>query len=290
MFKKYLYQSLAFFGKNQVGDSLVRMVADVRIVSNFFIKSVFAVIRNALLLIMYAGLALALNTKLFLLSLILLPVFSLAINFLGNKIKKYAKRIQTQSSAMFSNVEESLNSMRIVKAFSREEHEMGKFENINHRNFKAWRKSMIYKAVNIPLSELNGTIMGIIVLMIGGKAVLTNATSFSLGAFTAFLLAIFSMMHPIKKITQAYADIKKALVSLDRIYEILNRKSEIMTSAELKDISLRWELMKKIKKGVSQRKIASDLGISLCKITRGSKILKNNKSVSNKILIKMEKE
>jgi len=232
MFKKYLYQSLAFFGKNQVGDSLVRMVADVRIISNFFIKSVFAVVRNALLLIMYAGLALALNTKLFLISLILLPVFSLVINFLGNKIKKYAKRIQAQSSAMFSNVEESLNSMRIVKAFSREEHEMKKFENINHRNFKAWRKSMIYKAVNIPLSELNGTIMGIIVLMIGGRAVLANDTSFSLGAFTSFLLAIFSMMHPIKQITQAYADIKKALVSLDRIYEILNRKSEIMTSAD----------------------------------------------------------
>ena len=62
-----------------------------------------------------------------------------------------------------------------------------------------------------------------------------------------------------------------------------------MTNAELKNLSLRWELMKKIKKGISQRKIASELGISLCKITRGSKILKNSNSVSNKILNNMEK-
>ena len=232
MFKKYLYQSLAFFGKNKVGDSLVRMVADVRIVSNFFIKSIFAVVRNILLLAMYAWLAIILNARLFFVSIILLPVFSLIINYLGNKIKKYSKRIQKQSSTLFSNVEETLNSMRIVKAFSREEHEMSKFENINNKNFVSWRKSMIYRAVNVPLSELNGTIMGIIVLMIGGRAVLSDSTMFSLGAFTSFLLAIFSMLHPIKKITEAYADIRKAMVSLDRIYEILNRKSEIMTSPD----------------------------------------------------------
>jgi ATP-binding cassette, subfamily B, bacterial MsbA len=253
MFRKYLYQSLAFFGKNKVGDSLVRMVADVRIVSNFFIKSIFAVVRNILLLGMYAWLAIILNSKLFFISIVLLPVFSLVISYLGNKIKKYAKRIQKQSSELFSNVEETLNSMRIVKAFSREEHEMSKFASINHKNFVSWRKSMIYRAVNVPLSEFNGTIMGIIVLMIGGRAVLSDSAVFSLGAFTSFLLAIFSMLHPIKKITEAYADIRKAMVSLDRIYLILNRKSEIMSSSdqiskssfddkiELKDVYFSYE-------------------------------------------------
>lgn len=230
MFKKYLYQSLAFFGSNKVGDSLVRMVDDVRIVSKFFIHSLFIVIRNAVLILMYANLALILNTRLFLISLVLLPIFTLAINYVGNKIKKYAKRIQKQSSNLFSNVEESLNSMRIVKAFSREEFEMEKFKGINLKNFKFWRKAMIYKAMNVPLSEFNGAIMGILVLIIGGKAILSHDSSFTLGAFTSFLLALFSMLHPIKKLTEAYADIRRAMVSLDRIYHILNRKSEIMES------------------------------------------------------------
>lgn len=59
---------------------------------------------------------------------------------------------------------------------------------------------------------------------------------------------------------------------------------EIFTQAERKDISLRWELMKRLKQGVPQRKIAYDLGISLCKITRGAKIIKNPKSVTNQII------
>ncbi|MDP8268953.1 MAG: ABC transporter ATP-binding protein [Candidatus Tenebribacter davisii] len=253
MFKKYLYQSLAFFGKNKVGDSLVRMVGDIRIVSNFFIKSVFAVIQNFILILMYVILALVLNAKLFIISLVILPLFSIAVSYLGNKIKKYAKRIQKQSSTLFSNVEETLNSMRVVKAFSRENFELNKFKLINKKNFQAWRKSMIYRAVSVPISELNGTIMGIIVLIIGGRAVLANDTAFTLGAFTSFLMAMFSMIHPLKILTHAYADIKKALVSLDRIYFILNRKSEIMESPdqiakndfndklELKDVCFSYE-------------------------------------------------
>lgn len=60
--------------------------------------------------------------------------------------------------------------------------------------------------------------------------------------------------------------------------------SEIFTPAEREMIQLRWDLMKKLHSGESQRHIASELGISLCKITRGSKILKDKHSICSKIL------
>ena len=59
---------------------------------------------------------------------------------------------------------------------------------------------------------------------------------------------------------------------------------EILTPAERKDLSLRWQLMEMLQVGVPQRKIAADLGISLCKITRGAKILKDDQSVSKRYL------
>ncbi len=59
---------------------------------------------------------------------------------------------------------------------------------------------------------------------------------------------------------------------------------ELLTETELKDLSLRWELLKKLHDGISQRKIASELGISLCKITRGSKLLKDRHSAVNQII------
>lgn len=65
---------------------------------------------------------------------------------------------------------------------------------------------------------------------------------------------------------------------------------EILTDAERKDLNLRWELMKKLQKHIPQREISSQLGVSLCKITRGAKILKDSNSVSFKILNKNNKE
>ncbi len=60
----------------------------------------------------------------------------------------------------------------------------------------------------------------------------------------------------------------------------------ILTEAELKNIDSRWELLKLLDDGISQRKIASELHLSLCKITRGSKELKKDNSVLKKFIRK----
>lgn len=53
---------------------------------------------------------------------------------------------------------------------------------------------------------------------------------------------------------------------------------ELLTPAEIENFALRWRLLKMLESGAPQRKIAEELGISLCKITRGSRILKNKDS------------
>ncbi len=59
---------------------------------------------------------------------------------------------------------------------------------------------------------------------------------------------------------------------------------EILTRSEITDLTLRWKLMKMLKAGIPQRKIASTLGISLCKITRGAKVLKDPGAVANRYM------
>lgn len=68
--------------------------------------------------------------------------------------------------------------------------------------------------------------------------------------------------------------------------EIFRFFEEIMTPSELSNLELRWALLKKLASGQTQREIASELGISLCKITRGAKFLKDEKSVIYNILKK----
>jgi TrpR family trp operon transcriptional repressor len=64
---------------------------------------------------------------------------------------------------------------------------------------------------------------------------------------------------------------------------------EILTPSEIEGISFRWELVKRLEGGQSQRAIAAELGLSLCKITRGSRILKNPDSALRAVLVHQAK-
>ena len=65
---------------------------------------------------------------------------------------------------------------------------------------------------------------------------------------------------------------------------------DVFTDAERTDIAKRWYIYKELYKGTPQRRIAKDMEVSLCKITRGSKTLKNDDSVIRKVLSEMYDE
>lgn len=81
---------------------------------------------------------------------------------------------------------------------------------------------------------------------------------------------------------------------ISQIYEIISKLnqpekvekffSELLTESELKDVAQRWKIMKMMVENQSQRNISKELSVSLCKVTRGSKILKDGQSIIRKIL------
>lgn len=83
-------------------------------------------------------------------------------------------------------------------------------------------------------------------------------------------------------------DLLKAIVSIakkkDNLEELDLFFQEILTPNELLDLSLRWKLLIDLNEGMTQRKIAEKYRISLCKITRGSRILKKKDSIVLKLL------
>jgi len=85
---------------------------------------------------------------------------------------------------------------------------------------------------------------------------------------------------------QNIKEISKILSKIDSSKTIEEFLFSILTPNEVKNISSRWEIVKRIEKGLSQRKIATDLHLSLCKITRGSRELKKTNSVIKTILRK----
>ncbi len=79
-------------------------------------------------------------------------------------------------------------------------------------------------------------------------------------------------------------ELLEVISSIKDLDELTSFFNEIFTPAELDDISLRWKLLKDLHEGMTQRKIAEKYGISLCKITRGSKVLKSKDSIVLKVL------
>ena len=86
-------------------------------------------------------------------------------------------------------------------------------------------------------------------------------------------------MEEIKKISKVI----KSLKSDNEIYAFLN---ELLTESELNVLSKRWRILNMLEAGCTQREIANKLGVSLCKVTRGAKILKNKDVVVKKYLTK----
>ncbi|MBN1163746.1 MAG: transcriptional regulator [Candidatus Krumholzibacteriota bacterium] len=84
-------------------------------------------------------------------------------------------------------------------------------------------------------------------------------------------------MNSAKELTEIFCEINNPSV-MRKFFR------EIFTPAEIDDFVLRWRLMKMLHASVPQRKIASKLGISLCKITRGARVLRDSRSVTLKIL------
>lgn len=84
-------------------------------------------------------------------------------------------------------------------------------------------------------------------------------------------------MKEIKELSKILGDIQEDQL-IERFFK------EILTPYEIKEISDRWALVKLLEEGMSQRKIARKLGISLCKITRGSRELKRKNSALKRII------
>ena len=85
-------------------------------------------------------------------------------------------------------------------------------------------------------------------------------------------------------------DLLHILASVKDVQEMEALFTELFTASELADLSLRWKLLKDLYSGMTQRKIAEKYGISLCKITRGSKILKQKDSAVLGVLQKWSGE
>ena len=84
-------------------------------------------------------------------------------------------------------------------------------------------------------------------------------------------------------------EISKLVKNIDSETEVINFFKELLTESEIETLSKRWRILELLKQGYTQREIAKELKVSLCKVTRGAKVLKDKKSILAKYLIEEKK-
>lgn len=91
-------------------------------------------------------------------------------------------------------------------------------------------------------------------------------------------------MQKLRKRTNGLDDVAKALARLNDSAKIERLLRELLTPAECRDLASRWDILKLMKQGRSQRSVANELKVSLCKVTRGARILRKGDSVVETLL------
>jgi len=94
----------------------------------------------------------------------------------------------------------------------------------------------------------------------------------------------------LSKKTKSMREIARALAATNDPRYILLFLNSLLTPNEIREIASRWELVKRLDRGHSQRQIARQLGLSLCKITRGSRELKKKDSPFKRMIATLERQ
>ncbi|MFH1622070.1 MAG: ABC transporter ATP-binding protein [Candidatus Omnitrophota bacterium] len=218
--------SLDYFAKKRGGELISRITNDVMFVENAVSYGVTDTFYESFQVMFFAIMIFVIHWKLALLVFALGPLISMPIIHIGRRLRKLSKQSQEKMADINSLLIETINGVRIVRAFSMEDYELDKFKTQNQGFFKVMMKSVKRMAMLAPMTEFFGATFGAFIFVWVGARVISG--DFSFGVFAVFLGALFSMIRPFKKLSQVNSINQRALAANQRIYEVLNSQSSVI--------------------------------------------------------------
>jgi ATP-binding cassette subfamily B multidrug efflux pump len=226
IFEHYQTLPLSFYRKNSTGDLMSRISEDVGKVRMYLGPAVMYGISLVIICVTVIGTMLSVNVQLTLIVLIPLPLLSIAIYLVSNKLNKRSEQIQREMAGLSTFTQEAFSGMRVLKAFVREEHFIGKME----------QQSESYKKHALKMAMLQSTFFPTIILLIGLSTLLTvyfggilsiENEIFTAGNIAEFMLYLGMLTWPVTSIGWVTSIIQSASASQKRINEFINTKTDI---------------------------------------------------------------
>ncbi len=217
---------LSFFQRNKTGDLMSRITNDVAIVSVMFTSAITGSIRDGFSIIGLIAVTFFLIPKLAIYTFVVFPIAGYPLYYFGRKIRRVRLGVQESWADLNAFLHETFTGTKIVKAFSMEEHEKKRFAQKSRGIFRLEMKENRVREMSSPLMEFLGGIGIGFIIWYGGRQVIAGTYSF--GAFMSFLTAVGLMYQPLKKISRLNNAIQRGLAAIERIYDILEQKSDLV--------------------------------------------------------------
>jgi len=205
--------SLAYHDEKQTGDLLSRVTSDIDAIQSFIASGLLTALVNGMTLVGMVGVMFYINWRFTLIALSVAPVLFGVVFTYTRRIKKASREVRKKEGEIVSVIQEVFSSIRVVKAFAREDYEERRLE----------EESL--KAKLAPIVDIIVAIGTAMVLWFGARMALTGTLSAgSLILFIWYLGKMYKPMQELSKMTDAYS---KASVGYERIREVLDTEREV---------------------------------------------------------------
>ncbi|MBC8478991.1 MAG: ABC transporter ATP-binding protein [FCB group bacterium] len=243
---------LSFFDKNKSAELQAILIRDVNVLRTAFTQSFQKLIVEPFNILAFMILLLIISWKMTLVILLTVPLSGYFIVKLGQSIRRKARRSSKQIAGVMNVMQESLQGMRIVKAFSMEKFEINRFVVENNRFFKLIFRQASFRSLSSPVNEIIGVTIGVVLLWYGGLEVLSGK-GLSSDDFMRFILLLFAMMQPARQLGNVNAHIQAGLASADRVFSVLDTSNtiseidnpeiitEFQSGVEFRNVSFQYE-------------------------------------------------
>jgi ABC-type multidrug transport system fused ATPase/permease subunit len=216
---------LGFFDTQQTGQLMSRATVDLQGIRFFLGYGLIFLTQNALTLLLASAVMFAIQPGLAALALLPVPFVVITAMRFNRRSRPALQEVQQRLAELTAEAEESVSGIRVVKAFAREEHMLGRFRRAVDRVFDQNLFSTRLRAFYSPLLGFLPSLGLAVVLLIGGNLVIDG--KLTLGEFTAFYTYLLMLIGPMRMLGMALGMAQRAVASGNRLFEILDREPRV---------------------------------------------------------------
>ena len=236
-FRRTLRMDLATFGEDGTADLMSRFTNDMKQIAGG-LESLFGkLIREPLKMFACLAIAACICWRLLLLTMIVTPVAAILIRWLAKMLKRANRRAMEETAVMYTTLEETFRSIKIVKAFASEQHERKHFYDNNKRYYQKAMRIARYDSLTHPMTEVLGMVTISLAMIAGAWLILSRETSLfgipmsnrvlTRGAMLTFYALLAGMADPLRKMSDIFSNLQGGFAAADRVFSRLDREPKV---------------------------------------------------------------